>query len=76
MRTDPPTSVPIPTTDPPDAINAASPPDDPPGTRSLFHGFKVTPNNYNQARVHTRPNHMSRDGSNCFTVLHAEHMAP
>ena len=39
----PPISLPIPNSEPPAPIRAPSPPDDPPGVRSLFHGFFVNP---------------------------------
>lgn len=39
----PPMSVPIPSIDPPAAIRAPSPPDDPPGPRFVSWGFKVRP---------------------------------
>lgn len=39
----PPMSVPIPSIDPPAAISAPSPPEDPPGPRFMSWGFKVRP---------------------------------
>lgn len=39
----PPISLPIPKREPPAPIRDPSPPDDPPGVRSLFHGFLVNP---------------------------------
>ena len=44
IRIEPPMSVPISNEVSPAATAAAAPPDDPPGTRSAFHGFTVVPN--------------------------------
>ena len=43
IRMDPPTSDPTPKTDPPDAMSAASPPDDPPTIRPRWYGFLDRP---------------------------------
>ena len=43
MRTEPPMSVPSARGTQPEATAAPEPPDDPPGVRSVFHGFLVTP---------------------------------
>ena len=40
----PPVSVPNPNNEPPDAMRAASPDDDPPGVKFLLSGCTVTPN--------------------------------
>src|SRR4029450_6245233 len=44
MRIDPPMSVPISNDVSPVATAAPAPPDEPPGTRSAFHGLTVVPN--------------------------------
>ena len=43
MRTDPPMSLPSASGTQPDATAAPEPPDEPPGVRSVSHGFRVTP---------------------------------
>ena len=40
---DPPVSVPVEQGDIPAATHAAEPPDDPPGTQFVFHGFLTSP---------------------------------
>jgi hypothetical protein len=43
MRTEPPMSEPSANGTQPEATAAPEPPDEPPGERSVFHGFRVMP---------------------------------